>query len=489
MRTNLLTILLQLLFAISSLAQSNKISSTALQQDYEIMRTVLLKYHPGLYRFQDSLSLEKHFLTLKKELNSDRTLAEAYLAFSKFTASIQCGHTFCSYYNQPGAVRDSLFNREDKVPFTFFIYEKRMFIDKNLTDHDLLRQYTEILEIDGRPVEKIIDTLLKYVKGDGANNLKRLNDLNLTGLGKYEAWDVYYPLLFPAKQQTLKLKVRSIGKDEEDYVEVGTMSRAKRFSKMESKFGKQPATYDDLWKFEIKSNDIAYLKIGTFVTNKLSMNWKKFLDSCFNVIQSQNIQKLIIDVRGNEGGDDEVNLELGKHLAKQEIKFPEFTEKLRYEKVEEEHKKYLSTWDDSFYDRSGKLSRIDSRFYVYTKARKASSIPKSKNAYQGKTILLVDAANSSATFFLAKTMMQNKLATVIGTETGGNLKGTNGGQLFFFRLPNSKIEIDLPLIGYYPTGEQANRGITPNIVVNPSLLDLLTGKDPVLEKAVGELTN
>ena len=40
---------------------------------------------------------------------------------------------------------------------------------------------------------------------------------------------------------------------------------------------------------------------------------------------------------------------------------------------------------------------------------------------------------------------------MVGQVTGGNLRGINGGAFFFLNLPNSRLEIDLPLIGQFPT--------------------------------------
>jgi len=64
------------------------------------------------------------------------------------------------------------------------------------------------------------------------------------------------------------------------------------------------------------------------------------------------------------------------------------------------------------------------------------------------------------------------------------LKGTNGGQLFFLWLPNSKIEIDVPLIGYYPLAEQPDKGINPGIEVAMTISDIFSGKDKVLDKTL-----
>jgi hypothetical protein len=467
------------------LHRPNLLTSTNLLQDFEILKGILLNYHPGLYRFQDSSTVAIHFDNLQQQLKKDLTLSEAYLLFSKFTASIKCGHTYTNFYNQSGITKDSLFNKNDKVPFTFFLFDKKMFVEKNLSDNEELKPGTEVLEINDVPVAIIIDTLLQYVKGDGNNNHKRLNDLNLSGLGKFEAVDIFLPLLFPPSNGSYSLKIKQPDKTNTATININAVSRTERFGLIEKKYGTQPSILDDLWAFKILNNRIGYLRIGTFVTNKLTIDWKKFLNRAFDELTEKNVQNLIIDIRGNEGGDAEVNLVLGKKLAKKQIEFPAFRELLRYENVSEEFRPYLNTWDESFYNRNGKLKKLENGFYTWRKDKGNTIIKQNGSAFQGDTYLLVNAANSSATFFLTAGLQQNKIATIVGSETGGNRKGINAGQLFFLRLPNSKIEIDIPLIGYYPLTEQPDKGIKPDIEVQLTISDILSNKDKVMEKTVG----
>lgn len=482
MKKRFVSIIILLQLAISSKSQT--LTSENLLKDFQVLKGVFMTYHPGLYRFQDSLTVEKHFNMLEQQLRRDLTLSEAYLVFSKFTASIKCGHTFCSFYNQSSQTKDSLFNKSDKVPFTFFLFDKRVFIEKNVSENDDLVQGTEVLEINYVPVSILIDTLIQYVKGDGSNNLKRMSDLNLSGLGKFEAFDIFYPLLFPPKNNLYSLKIKQPAKSNSTETSVKAISRKIRFELMENKYGKQPSTLDDLWSFNLLNNEIGYLKIGTFVTNKLSIDWKKFINNAFDELNEKNIKNLIIDIRGNEGGDDEVNLVLGNKLAKRQIEFPAFRELLRYENVSDDYRPFLNTWDKSFYNRKGQLIKQESGFYTWKRDRGNSIIKQNNKAYQGQTYLLVDAANSSATFFLTAGLQQNKIATVIGSETGGNRKGTNGGQLFFLWLPNSKIEIDIPLIGYYPLKDQPDKGLNPDIEIPITISDILSNKDKALEKTL-----
>lgn len=492
-RAILLSLIFTLLFLENTNSQStqsiNTLTSVELQRDFEVLKGVLLKYHPGLYRFQDSVTIQKHFDNLQQELNHDMPISEAYLLFSKFTAKLKCGHTFCNYYNQSAATKDLLFNKNDKIPFTFVLFEKRIFVEKNVSDNEQLKKGTEVLAINDVPVATIIDTLIQYAKGDGNKNLKRLSDLNLSGLGKFETFDIFYPLLFQNNGDTYSLEIKQPDQNNTLHINVKAISRSERLSIIEKKYGKQPSNYDDLWSFKLLNNETGFLKIGTFVTNKLTIDWKKFLNKTFDELNEKNIQNLIIDIRGNEGGDDEVNLVLGKMLAKKQIEFPAFKELLCYEKVSDEFRPYLNTWDNSFYDRSGKVIAQGNGYYSWKKDRGNSIIKQNSKAFQGNTYLLVDAANSSATFFLTAGLKQNKIATIIGSETGGNLKGTNGGQLFFLWLPNSKIEIDIPLIGYYPLTEQADRGIKPDVEVPLAIADIFSSKDKVLETTLELIKN
>jgi len=94
-----------------------------------------------------------------------------------------------------------------------------------------------------------------------------------------------------------------------------------------------------------------------------------------------------------------------------------------------------------------------------------------------------------ATFILAENCQANNYATLIGTETGGTKMGIPGGQIFFLTLPNSKIEVDIPLIGYYPETDFPDEGIMPDVVVPVKLEDYIKGIDNHLEYTLGRISN
>ena len=74
---------------------------------------------------------------------------------------------------------------------------------------------------------------------------------------------------------------------------------------------------------------------------------------------------------------------------------------------------------------------------------------------------------------MVETFKKYRLATVIGQTTGGNQKGVTAGAMFFMLLPNTKIEIDVPLIGTDLAIAKTfpDAGVQPDVYVKPSIED------------------
>jgi C-terminal processing protease CtpA/Prc len=91
---------------------------------------------------------------------------------------------------------------------------------------------------------------------------------------------------------------------------------------------------------------------------------------------------------------------------------------------------------------------------------------------------------SSATFQFASLIKANRLGTLVGEPTGGNQRGINGGAFFFLRLPESGLEADIPLIGYFPDKAMPDAGITPDVLAPVTARDIASGRDAAMERAL-----
>lgn len=465
-----------------------KISLENLRTDFEILVDALETIHPGLHKYQSHEGMKMHFDSTRAMLKEDMTFGEAFLFFTKFVAGVQCGHTFTSPWNQPKETKKKLDKLPNKLPFTFRIIENRMLVEMDLSDGKDIGERGEILAINGISVGSIFSKMMEYIAADGNNDAMRMDRLQLTGLGSREFFDLYFPLLFPPRNGQFELEVFDFEKGEKKTVGTAAISRPVRFERMQKRYGPLPENYDDLWEFRIIDDRVGYLKMGTFVTYKMTLKWKKFMAEAFEHFNQQKVEDIVIDIRGNAGGMDEVSEELAKYIVKQESMYPASRFLQSFEVIPERLRPYLGTWDKSFYDYSGKVRPVENGLFESKKAKQNDLVfrPTGK-ATKAEVWLLVDASNSSATFHLAKTAKANGTATLVGQATGGNLKGTNGGGIFFLTLPNTKVEVDIPIFGSYPLGEMPDRGVLPDVEVQRTVEDFLKGRDVELEKVL-ELT-
>lgn len=464
---------------VPTASATERLAGVDLLADVDVLEQAFRALHPGLERYNTPEQLARSFADLRATLANGGTLREAYLAISRLAASIRCGHTHTNFVNQTESTQEQLFNGHDKLPFTFRLIDGRMIVTGDATvDRSVLRG-TEILSVDGRPVAAIIEGLLPYVAADGSNDGKRHDKLQVTGIGAYEVFDVFHPLVFPPTDGTFHLEVERADATKAELT-VEAVTRDTRRVRLDDRLGPQPETVDDLWSFDVWEDGTAYLKVGSFVTWRMDMDWRAFLAGAFDEIRRQELRTLVLDLRGNEGGDDAVRATLRTFLLSRDIEIAPTRQLLRYRSAPNELRPYLDTWDSGFLDRGDAVVETEGG-YTFAAASRSRVLRAREDAFQGRAFVLVGPANSSSTFTLASTLKTHGLATLVGRVTGGNQRGINGGQYFFLRLPNSGIEVDVPLIGYYLGPEREDAGLEPDVEVRHSVEALRAGRDLEIE--------
>lgn len=461
-----------------------KIPVAQLQEDFQILKQAMEELHPALYKYDSQEEREKDFHALKERLSEDQSITEAYKNITRFTAKIKCGHTYTNFWNQNKILKEGFINDKNKVPFTFRIIEEEMFVYQNLSKNPALKKGDKILSINGHSTREILTELIPYVKTDGNNQGQKFFDLQVFGVNNYEAFDIYFPLVFSVGE-TFDIEVETYLTEEKRLFSLSSLTRKERFTLLTERYGKQIESFDDYWNFEILDTETAVLTLGTFVTWKMELNWKKFLKDAFAQLKSKQIKHLILDIRGNGGGNSDVQEVLFKYLTNEPAQRGPFQQTIKAQVVSEEIRPYLSTWKKGMFDVRSKTKPLENGFYTLKIGGMIDKkVSPGSQAFQGKVYVLADASNSSGTYFLVNYLKQNKLATLIGQESGGNLQGITAGQIFFLKLPNSKVEVDIPLIGYYPTESKPNKGVLPDVYVQPNVKDLVDGVDTEMEAAL-----
>jgi hypothetical protein len=457
--------------------------ASGLRADVAVLRQAYEALHPGLYRYNTKAQMDANFARLEAALGRDQSLEEAYLALSVFLAKVKCGHTYANFFNQPKAIAERLFRRPDKVPFYFRWIDRRMIVTRSFASDPRVKPGVEVLAIDGVPAREILARLLTIARADGSNDDKRVSSLAVTGDGEYETFDVYFPLFYPQRGPSRTFAIRDPLTGRRSTLSLEPLTFEQRVAPIKAELESKNGGDGPLWRLEFLDADTAYLRMRDWALYDSKWDWRAFLDGAFDELARRGTANLVVDVRGNEGGLD-VGDAIVARLVDRDVPETRYRRLVRYRSAPADLVPYLDTWDPSFRDWGAAAVGPQEGFYRLTKydddAR--GSVIKPKGArYGGRVYVLVDAANSSATFQFAELVKRNRLATLVGQPTGGNQRGINGGAFFFLRLPNSKIEVDLPLVGTFPDGEAPDAGVTPDVVVRPTPRDVAAGMDTELE--------
>ena len=466
-----------------------KVTSQGLQEDLMILQKALYQLHPGLTKHISTADLAMEFEKANRTFRSSQTYREAYKVISELVAKIQCGHTMTGAYNQSEEIEEVILNQKDKLPFSTRIIEDKMYIHRNVSKDERLMRGTEIKSINGVTVSDILQGLMTMTNADGANDAMRLKKMEVIGYGEQSTFDLYYTLLYPLSENVYELSLQDPATQKVYSSSVKPLTFDRREQLMSERYPNIPTSYDDLWSLSYPTEDVALLRLGTFVVWKMDMDWKKFMLDVFKEINAKNIQHLIVDIRGNGGGLDEPSAILMSHIIKEPLSIKSNQPYAKYTRVSEELRPYLKTWGNDSFDISDQVSLSENGLYKNKRADFAFTVNPAKDVFKGETYVLVDASNSSATYILSKTIKANKVATLVGQQTGGNLRGINGGKMFFLELPNSKIEVDIPLWGEGPRTGQPNRGVNPDIVVKKTIQDLTDNVDSEVEAVLSLIKN
>jgi len=471
--------------ALSLTAQQRLLQKDSLERDIHLLYRILDEVHPGTYRYMEPEELETVFRQLYNQLPDTIPEGDFMIRLAQTVSKVKCGHTYLNPWNMDGVLRDRLFDREVFFPIGMEVIDGRFFITENVSGHASIERGAEILSLSGVAMATVYDSLQTVAKMDG-NNTASVDAYFSVGAYDWQAFELYYSLFFPATDGKVKMQFRNFGEDTVQEVTLQLLSKTARSTKMNaansglSQAGKP-------WKLTMLDEERALLQIGTFaIWNWKDFNYKTWLKQTFTTLQNTGLKTLIVDIRGNGGGDSDARDELLSYLVKSKLKRKKDTRALiRTTKIPEDLLPYCNTWVEKVKKGLPKwmYKPFDEMYYQLRGGAGNSSITPKKQAFKGQVYMLGNGSNTSATYTMLLLAKTYGFAKFVGSESGGNLQGINGSQYVFFYLPYSKMEVDIPLIYTQPTKRRPDRGVKPDIEVKIMQRDIALGRDPFLEVA------
>ncbi|MEL6613294.1 MAG: S41 family peptidase, partial [Bacteroidota bacterium] len=244
-----------------------------------------------------------------------------------------------------------------------------------------------------------------------------------------------------------------------------------------------PRTQDETLSFRWLDDGTAYLSIGSFATFQMEGDFEAWIVDAFQKMRAGQAERLIVDLRGTPGGVDEAASFLFQHLLQEPVEIDLWRGSSAYDVLPEDLRPHIRSWSADIYDLTDQVTPTnDGRFSL--RVRPPMTIRPAPDAFSGPVAVLVDAAASSATFYLADRIKQTGAALLVGQETGGSRAGLNGGQMAFLELPNSGVVVDVPLFASRPVNPGPDQGVIPERIVQLDADAVIIGRDPEIEAAI-----
>jgi len=423
----------------------------ALRKDIDLLRRTLEKHHPNLYRYASKATLSARFDSLKRSITKPMSSIAFFSNLSAVLSTIGDGHLSLSVdlfrLSQEEITKYAKLIRDPIGQFEYKVIGKRLYIFKNLSKDSTLVPGTEIVSINQVPASMIIDQLFGVITADGYNLTWKyhiLNDNNVAGL--YRA--VY------GNQDSIALEIKDDNMDKK-YVPVKSYP--------DSTVLKQPAAKVSAVKPMLNDPEVKYLKVNSFLAASDSENdFKGF----FKVCREQQTKTLILDLRGNTGGELYKAIELFTYLIDTPAYFGRRPEELIRNRI------------------MPSLNEIRERQIKYYKETGYASLPMPQaDRFKGKLYVLVNGGTFSAAALLASNLQGQKNVVFVGEETGGGRNGCTGGLFELLALPESKLNLRYGIIPFNLQKHSATegRGLMPDVPAIYRINEFLTGKDQEMD--------
>ncbi|AOF99175.1 peptidase S41 family protein [Blastomonas sp. RAC04] len=463
-------------------------------RDIGLLRRALETVHPGLYRYSAKAQIDTAFAQLEAAARRPITDLALHGEIARMLAAIHCDHTKAEMSDAMTAFRTA---NPTHLPLRFQLIEGRMIVVSNDGQTGAPPAGSEILSINGTPVPQLLLRLAALVSYDGTTDqaiaAKLANDSDLMG----DDFNENYPSLF-GFPEAWQIEWKQVGSQD---ASTATL-RPIRFAQWTGLAGPgakyRGEFYNSVsWRLNGK---VARLGIDTFVNYRNPVQATAFLSGFFAAMEEAGTEHLILDLRKNGGGSEDVSVALGRYLIDQPFVW---SKPVRYKAVRYgDLPQYFETWGDPSARFTPPLTDFeqtpDGWFDRIPKQRDAAlndgdttllQQPIGAFGFDGRLTILSGPRNGSGATRTIAQLKDKAGATVIGEASAGSAEGPTSGSIFLMTLPASGIKVRIPeawnrtAISNFVPG----KGVAVDQLVVPTLADFEAGRDRTIGVAQGAL--
>jgi hypothetical protein len=481
-----------LLFSSQIKAQQSpqvKILTPAAQkEDLAWLKKALQYAHADLFYYHSEKEFTRRY---NKLLQTTRQPTDALTFFGRvaaFNAAIRTNHL---YTLAKGNLEDYILHLKT-LPLYIVALDNGLYVRKDLSGAGALKAGSEILSLNGRSATSIIHTFSTRIPTDGAIQTGKKYFINQYHWPAYKGFDLYYAL-YIERPSTFLVKYKEYGTAQVKTVKLNGITYEEKSKVLQQRFGEH-------WPFPPPAPSYRIDSVHNMGVLSIPRSWRgegepklvAIMDSVLEQMQKNHIQNLVVDIRGNPGGNDNTPAFVMGHLTKDTI---QYYKSIYYRQLSfDAFKKVISTDPNEpkfdFTADAKRFKRDKEGRYWLTDAEWQGALyhypPQRNTPFTGRVFLLATGENISAGSSFAALFKGSGRATIIGEETGSDYNFVIGGTALPIILPNSGIMVRIPTLGTrYGFKEQVKgRGTIPDITIIPTIADIIEGRDKAMETVI-----
>ncbi|MBM00986.1 MAG: hypothetical protein CMM06_15015 [Rhodopirellula sp.] len=449
-------------------------SSQEINEDLDRMYAILSSMHPGLHLYTTPKDLRRSFEQARVPVGESRSLRSVYMSFASIVDQVRCGHTYATVPTsaQTELTRDAVF-----FPLPLKFIEGRAYVNHRQVE---LPCGVEVLSVNGLAMQKLVPQLMPFVTADGFVSSYRYELLS-------DSFSMSLAIAFPQQGQ-FQIEYRKANGEVALQAVQGVVGEELKRRMRFVAYGKPPLLP---YRIDRISDDTAFMAIDTFDNDYGAPPfrvYKSFLTKSFKLLEKNpEINNLILDLRLNEGGFTRNEMMLYSFLSDRPFREMQSGGATRNSIAFKEDLSRLYQTRGMIKGTERRLTRelepLDASGFELSDSWIPRILP-AERRFQGNLYVLTSGRTHSAAAAICTRLRESQMAIFIGEETGGVQEGFTAGTTLVYALPNTGIELAVPILKYsmlkQPPAEPG-RGIKPDhrVLVRPE--DLKSGEDRVLK--------
>lgn len=402
-------------------------SLAALLADYnQLVRYI--SNHPKLYT--DQTVTDALIISQRRLLTNGMTELDFFRVIMPIVASLNCMHTNIELTN---AFYDRYFSSGLQWPIDVLVYDGELLVLWTNGEQDISIG-DRITSINGRSVTELIDTMMKSLISDGSNTTRKAAILNQDFF--------FYHALFIDIASSLEL----------EFIDSETNQSGTMTITLQDVPDFPNTIWPDPFSSRFESN-YAVMSVSSFYPYGTTSrtDYFDFFDSFFQQVETEEIENIILDIRGNGGGDPMVTSRLFSYLAK--TTQPYFSRASSY---------YPGLHLD---------------------------IPMSEPHFNGNLYTLIDGLCGSSCGHFAALLKYQEVGIFLGEETGGSFSCTDSSTNYALTNTHLIFRSSTYVWTVVTEGLTPGRGILPDVSIINTFADDLANIDAVMQYSISLIEN